>query len=246
MLDTPASGAFRMELASLTVSFDGPRSVGEQITQVIGAAPALIAALVLLYVVVRLRNTLPAIVARLTNVEAFGLKLSLSGGQAMSAAVDMARKNPRWEGEAPVADQHRALARALRERSLLEGAEILWVDDRPSNNRNEARMFHSFGAVITFACTTEEALAALGDGDKQKQPFHMIISDIDRAFPTPNPNAGLEILPPLVQAGRREPVVFYVGRLNPDAGVPPGAFGITNRPDELLDLTLDALVRVRG
>src|ERR1700757_981886 len=98
-----------MDLASLTVSFGGPPSVGQQVTQVIGAAPALIAALVLVYVVWRLRDTLPAIVARLTDVEAFGLKLSLSGVQAMSAAVEMARKNPRWEGEAPVADQHRAL-----------------------------------------------------------------------------------------------------------------------------------------
>ncbi len=235
-----------MDLAGLTVSFGGPPSVGEQITQVIEAAPALIAALVLLYVVVRLRDTLPAIVARLTDVEAFGLKLSLSGGQAMSAAVEMARKNPRWEGEAPVADQHRALTRALRERKLLDGAEILWVDDCPSNNRNEARMLRSFGAIITFACTTEEALGALRDGDDQKQPFHMIISDIGRDYPTPNPCAGLDMLPRLAEAGRREPVVFYVGRLDPDAGVPPGAFGITNRPDELLNLTLDALARVRG
>jgi hypothetical protein len=38
---------------------------------------------------------------------------------------------------------------------LFEGAEILWVDDRPSNNRNEARMLRSFGALITFAATTK-------------------------------------------------------------------------------------------
>ena len=235
-----------MDLASLSIAFGGPPSVGEQITQVIGAAPAFIAALVLLYVVFRLRDTLPAVVARLTDVEAFGLKLSLSGGQAMSAAVEMARKNPHWDGEAPVADQHRALARAMRERKLLDGAEILWVDDCPSNNRNEARMLRSFGAMITVACTTEEALTALRDGDAQKQPFHMIISDIARAYPTPDPRAGLDMLPRLAEAGRHEPVVFYVGRLNPNAGVSPGAFGITNRPDELLNLTLDALARVRA
>ncbi|MDB5481863.1 MAG: hypothetical protein JWO83_2916 [Caulobacteraceae bacterium] len=235
-----------MELANLTVSFGGPPSVGEQITQVIGAAPAFIAALVLLYVVVRLRNTLPAIVARLTDVEAFGLKLSLSGGQAMSAAVEMARRNPRWAGEAPVADQHRALARALRERSLLDGAEFLWVDDCPSNNRNETRMFRSFGAQLTFACTTEETLRALRDADEQKQPFNLIISDMHRDYPTPDPRAGIAMLARLAEAGRREPVIFYVGRLDPGAGVPPGALGITDRPDELLNLTLDALVRVRG
>jgi CheY-like chemotaxis protein len=233
-------------MASFTVSFGGSPSVGEQITQVVAAAPALIAALVLLYVVVRLRDTLPAIVARLTDVEAFGLKLSLSGGQAMSAAVEMARKNPRWQGEAPIADQHRALARALRERRFLDGAEFLWVDDCPSNNRNEARMLRSFGALITFACTTDEALGALRDADGQKQPFQMIISDIHRDYPTPDPRAGLAMLDRLAQAGRREPVIFYVGRMDPSGGVPSGAFGITDRPDELLNLTLDALARIRG
>jgi CheY-like chemotaxis protein len=231
---------------SLTVSFEGPPSLGAQISQVLGAAPALIAALVLVYVVYRLRNALPAIAARLTDVEAFGLKVSLSGGQAMSAAVEMARKNPRWEGEAPPADQQRALERALRDRKLLDGAEILWVDDHPSNNRNESRMLRSFGAVMTFASTTEEGVIALRDAGAQRRPFDLIISDIARDYPAPDPRGGLDMLPRLAQAGSRLPVVFYVGRLEPDAGVPPGAFGITNRPDELLNLTLDALARGRG
>jgi hypothetical protein len=74
----------------------------------------------------------------------------------------------------------------------------------------------------------------------------MIISDIDRAYPEPNPRAGLDMLPRLAEAGVHLPVVFYVGRLDPAAGVPPGAFGVTNRPDELLNLTLDALERIRG
>jgi hypothetical protein len=34
--------------------------------------------------------------------------------------------------------------------------------------------------------------------------------------------------------------------MDPSGGVPSGAFGITDRPDELLNLTLDALARIRG
>lgn len=242
-----------MHLASLSVSFGGPPSWSDQVTQVLGAVPAVLGALpaiivtvVLLYVVIRLRDSLPAIVARLTDVEAFGLKLSMSGVQAMSAAVEMARKNPEFGVEAPAADQQRALDRAQRERKLLDGAEILWVDDHPSDNRNESRMLRSFGAMTTFACTTEEALTALRDAHEQKRPFHMILSDISRDYPTPNPRAGVDMLPRLADAGTHLPVVFYVGRLDPTAGVPAGAFGITNRPDELLNLTLDALARIRS
>jgi hypothetical protein len=41
------------------------------------------------------------------------------------------------------------------------------------------------------------------------------------------------------------PIIFYVGSLKPDAGMPPGAFGITQRPDVLLTLVGDALERTR-
>jgi hypothetical protein len=38
-------------------------------------------------------------------------------------------------------------------------------------------------------------------------------------------------------------VIFYVGEFDPGRGLPPFAFGLTNRPDELLHLILDVLAR---
>jgi CheY-like chemotaxis protein len=237
-----------MTLAVLNLSMGEAVEWGEQSAKVIGALPGLIVALAVAFVVWRVRAELPAFVGRLNAVEAFGLKLSLAAaGDAMSAAVEMARKHPNWQGnEAPKADQKRALARAAGERRLTEGAEILWVDDRPANNRYEARMLRGFGAMITFACTTEEALEALKRADDDHEPFDLILSDISRAFPTPNDKAGIEMLPRLRAAGHHQPVILYVG--NPDAGAPTpaGAFGVTARADQLLNLILDALARVRG
>ena len=60
---------------------------------------------------------------------------------------------------------------ATKRRRVYEGAEILWVDDRPSNNRNESWMLRSFGALITFACTTDEALGAIRDANTESRPF---------------------------------------------------------------------------
>ena len=107
-------------------------------------------------------------------------------------------------------------------------------------------MLRSFGALITFAATTDEASRALQTAAEQHQPFDMILSDISRDLPTPDPTAGLTMLPRLRNAGFHQPVIYYVGRPNPDAGVPAGAFGVTNRPDQLLQLVIDALSRVRG
>jgi CheY-like chemotaxis protein len=121
------------------------------------------------------------------------------------------------------------------------------VDDRPSNNRNESRMLRSFGALVTFACTTDEARDAIKDANSQVRPFHLILSDISRDLPPPpNPRAGLDMLATFRAAGIALPVIFYVGQSKLGAGTPEGAFGVTNRPDLLLTLVGDALERVRG
>jgi CheY-like chemotaxis protein len=164
----------------------------------------------------------------------------------MSAAIEMARKGADPNLDVPAADRQRALERANRERALMEGAELLWVDDRPSNDRNEARMLRSFGALITFACTTEEALSALRNAAEQQQPFHLILSDIARDIPTPDPEAGIKMLDRLHDEKIFLPVIFYIARPKPGAPAPAGSLGLTNRPDQLLHLVLDGLARTRG
>ena len=219
---------------------------GDEISHIIRAAAGALWVLLAAFVVWLLRQPLTALVSRLASFEAFGVKFALSGGSALDAAIELAEKNPAWPVEVPAADRKAAIDRANAHRSVFEGAEILWVDDRPSNNRNEARMLRSFGALITFAATTDEASRALQTAAEQHQPFDIILSDISRDLPTPDATAGLTMLPRLRNAGFHQPVIYYIGRPNPDAGVPAGAFGITNRPDQLLQLVVDALSRVRG
>jgi CheY-like chemotaxis protein len=219
---------------------------GDQIANIIKAVAGLFWVLLAAFVVWLLRQPLTAAVSRLARLEAFGVKFALSGGAALDAAIELAEKNPTWPIEVSAADRRAALDRANAHRAVFEGAEILWVDDHPSNNRNEARMLRSFGALITFAATTDEALHALQNAAEQHQPFDIILSDISRDLPAPEPAAGLAMLPRLRGAGFHQPVIYYIGRPNPNAGVPAGAFGLTNRPDQLLQLVVDALSRVQG
>jgi CheY-like chemotaxis protein len=222
------------------------RVTGDEIVHIIRAATGLLWVLVAVSAVWLLRRPLSAALGRVAGFEGFGIKLALSGGAALDAAIELAQKNPDWPVEVPAADRKAALDRANANRSLFEGAEILWVDDRPSNNRNEARMLRSFGALITFAATTDEASRALQTAAEQHQPFDLILSDISCELPHPDTTAGLTMLTRLRNAGFQQPVIYYIGRPSADAGVPAGAFGVTNRPDQLLQLTIDALSRVRA
>tara|TARA_Y100001933_G_C18820163_1_gene488881 strand:+ start:131 stop:286 length:156 start_codon:yes stop_codon:yes gene_type:complete len=43
--------------------------------------------------------------------------------------------------------------------------------------------------------------------------------------------------------GIQTPIIFYISKLEKDKGTPPYAFGITNRFDELIHLTLDCFSR---
>jgi CheY-like chemotaxis protein len=212
----------------------------EQLTKLIGAAPPLLWIAFAVYAFAKLHPQIAASFSRLSSFEGFGMKVSLAG-QAMDAARAMAKKHRNWaDVEISAEDSRAALSRAQRERALLDGAEILWVDDLPANNRNEWEMFRQLGARITAAASTEEAMDALLIADDEAKPFHVIVSDMARGD---EKQAGLAMLEGLRR--RREPVIFYIGTIARDRGTPAGAFGITNRPDQLVHLVLDALARVR-
>lgn len=140
--------------------------------------------------------------------------------------------------EAELAFTHTsALRRAKLVAAALKSAALLWVDDRPANNEWEVATFKALGIEVTQAIGTEEALTCL-----KAQRFDVILSDIARG----NSNSeGIKTLASIAEYTPGVPVVFYVGSIDLERGVPRGAFGLTNRPDELLHLVMDALERRR-
>jgi CheY-like chemotaxis protein len=238
-----ASGGLLDRYRELRISM-----TGEGIAKVLGGVSSLVWTGLAFYVVWLLRTSISGAVNRLTGVEGWGVKFALSGGgQAMAAAFEVAAKNSKWPAAATEQECQAALAKARTLREVFEGTEILWVDDCPSNNRNESRMLRSFGTQITFACTSDEAIDAIRDAHTQLRPFRIVLSDISRNLPPPmNPRAGLDMLTRFHTEGIHIPVIFYVGNPRPEAETPAGAFGITHRPDILLTLVGDALERVRS
>lgn len=117
------------------------------------------------------------------------------------------------------------------------GVTLLWVDDNPENNAHFVAELQAGGAVVILVFETDEALAhpRLVDCD-------LVVSDMARGS---NGRAGYDLIAGLRIARPSLPVLIFAGHAmaNPTrrrAVIAAGAFGGTNRPDELLDLIGDA------
>jgi CheY-like chemotaxis protein len=187
-------------------------------------------ALVILFYKPICQELLPNIIGlKAMGVEIFFIK------DLMDAALELAEKSPQWNIEVPPMDKQHAINRAKQHLKVFARAKILWLDDHPENNLNERRMFRQLQAETDTAKNTEEALEMLRGGQ-----YDLVISDMRRGDDV---TAGLEFLQRFRKENECTPVIFYLGVFDPQKGTPAQAFGITNRPDELLHLTLDALER---
>lgn len=115
---------------------------------------------------------------------------------------------------------------------------MLWIDDYPENNVNERTMFRRLNLIIDTATSTHEALILA-----QKEKYDVVLSDMVRGAQA---DAGLDFLQKLRSTDKTTPMIFYIGTIDPTKGVPAQSFGLTNRPDELLHLTIDALERKKA
>jgi CheY-like chemotaxis protein len=172
---------------------------------------------------------------RLGGLKAAGVEFSFVEN-SIEAAIEFGEKSERWDVKVPEKDKKAALNRAKHHLNTFRNAKILWVDDYPENNRNERRMFRQLKADIDIARNSNDALEML-----RCDIYDLVISDIARD--DKDDLDGLQFLSELCKTDAGPPVIFYVGVVQNGKGVPEHAFGITNRPDELLHLSLDALER---
>ncbi|MFC1719367.1 response regulator [Candidatus Poribacteria bacterium] len=181
------------------------------------------------------RKPVGDLLTKIGGVKAMGVELSFLEGFIDEVNVELAKKYAQSAVRVSATDKRRVLNRVKKHLDILENADILWVDDNPENNINERRMFRQLKVEIEIARSSEEALKILSNGR-----YDLVFSDMDRDGES---DAGIKFLKQFREIDNTTPVVFYIDKLDPAKGTPAGAFGITNRPDELLHLTLDALER---
>lgn len=190
------------------------------------------------------------LVARLgqvTGFKAVGLELSFVATQLEGAAANANRGNTvlvastleKRNVDITKADRERVLQRADRCRAVLTGKRILWIDDSVTNNRRERELLEALGLKVEQVQNNEGAKIALApDGGG----YDLILSDIARPESS---EAGLEFLNSyrLRPHDQRVPLIFYISARDETKPMPLGAFGLTNRPDILVHLVIDALER---
>jgi CheY-like chemotaxis protein len=138
---------------------------------------------------------------------------------------------PRADAQPPVL--RRVGARAER----LRGVRVLWIDDRPRGVTDERRMLEALGMEVEAVASSQKAFEALD----RSEPA-LVISSVARGGV---PDEGIRVLPAIRALAPAARVIFYVPRLpeGEETPVPPGAFGITHDPEELLHLVMDAVER---
>jgi CheY-like chemotaxis protein len=134
-------------------------------------------------------------------------------------------------------------------RTLIDAPDqkrILWVDDRPDNNRYETLALIKLQIEVIAVTSTKAALARL---DSDPEPFNLVLSDWQRPeLNLDTLSAGIHLLRQVRKLHPTVPVVFYHGSLSKreraarrEQAMREGAFGEAVMPDELLGLVTKAL-----
>lgn len=125
--------------------------------------------------------------------------------------------------------------RAQRSTGLTVGARMLWIDENLENNTIEIQLFKRLGFNIDLATSDADATKRLAE-----HVYDVVLSSWTRLG---DGDAGRNFIPTVRAAMLNPPIIFYVGKVRE---VPVDAFGLTVRPDELLNLVFDALERERN
>jgi len=134
-------------------------------------------------------------------------------------------------------------------RALIDAPDqkrILWVDDRPDNNRYEIAALAKLQIEVILVTSTKAALDRL---ESDPEPFDLVLSDWQRPeLHLDTLSAGIHLLRQARKAHPAVPIIFYHGSSDEreraarrDQALREGAFGEAVMPDELFGLVIKAL-----
>jgi CheY-like chemotaxis protein len=129
---------------------------------------------------------------------------------------------------------------------LPDQKRVLWVDDRPENNRHETVALAKLQIEVIAVRSTGQALLRIAFDAQSGETFDLVLTDWTR--PDDTPDAALALLTALRKAGHSMPVVIYHSESNAEhraeraaRGVAAGAMGEAVLPSELMRLVHQAL-----
>jgi CheY-like chemotaxis protein len=171
------------------------------------------------------------------------LALTLPGGievaaKRRAAAASSIAEAARRKSQTPLDTEQVLLETGLLDDVVNEygAVRILWVDDLPTNNREERAALEKLGIVVELSVCTPQALSMLARSD-----FNLVISDMGRPEGS---QAGYELLEKMRARGDNTSLLFYTSSRSAEhfsMAVSRGALGSTAEPGELIEMVMNAL-----
>lgn len=203
----------------------------ENIRELIRLIPKILWVLVAVMAIVIFRSSIESeLFPRVQSIKGFGIEVALFAEEGLRSAAK--------ERDVPIDESAISLVmdRANRAAEVLKNKSILWLDDNPSWNNHEVKLFRTLGLLVDRVTTEKDALIKLQSGK-----YDIFLSDIKR---NEKGDAGVVFLKDIHNKGIKVPTVFYITSFKPELGIPPFAFGVTSRPDELLHFVIDLSERL--
>lgn len=198
--------------------------------ELIKVSPSLLMALVAIVLLIANADAIARLLKKATKVSALGIEIEASAA-SLDKAVELRGLDKVVSHRARMAVLRRLSAHA----ALLRGARLLWVDDQPPNNRNERALLEALEVRIDLATTSAAAEQFL-----RNHQYLLMLTDVRREGIA---DEGIRFVQGLAAKGLLLPAIGYVGTDQGGLARPAFFFGMTNRPDELLQLVCDVAQR---
>jgi CheY-like chemotaxis protein len=201
----------------------------------------LVVLIILLYLHTPLKKFLEDLIE--INFKAGPIETTAKRKQIIEAATSLGAASEHWQDDKQILDGEKMsqIAKVVdqlltpKTAHQLEGASVLWVDDRPINTTYERQALEALGIQFTISKSTEDALERL-----KRKNYDLIISDMARP---PDQQAGYTLLEKVKEMHILTPFIIYAGSKRPEhiaEARKRGAFGTTNEPQELFEFVVNA------
>ncbi|MFI3198558.1 MAG: hypothetical protein QX196_09580 [Methylococcaceae bacterium] len=155
------------------------------------------------------------LIPRMTGIKALGVEATFT---FVKNELDrLAESKPAGTKE----NRDQVARRAERIAKVIEGGRILLVNDIPEQMKHVTSILNSLGISVEIATSSSQALSLLTN-----KLYDVVISDMSRDNIV---DEGVKFLNETINLGVMRPTIFTVGNYEPERGIPPFAFGITNR-----------------
>ena len=198
--------------------------------ELIKISPGLVTVLFCIVLVAMNRRMLGAMLDRMTKFKALGIEAEFATRELDSAIASQ-------QVTVSADDRKGALKRLALTAPLLRDERILWVDDKPASTRSERALLDKTGARVTTVRTSAEAERELADTE-----YLLVVTDLKREGRN---TEGLDFVNRTVANATYRPTIAYVGTDQQGKSRPAHLFGITNRPDRLIQYVCDIAERER-